>query len=230
MSTFKLLKYKVIKGKIIALTGLHIGAGSEEIKIGGIDNPVIRHPLTNEPFIPGSSLKGKMRSLLELALGKIDPKNSKIHSKCNDKKCPICRIFGVSATEGANYGPTRILVRDAFLHPDFKKKMEQQELTNLDISEEKKENNIDRITAQATPRTMERVPAGTEFELEIYYRIFDVEENGQNDNGKTDEELFEYVKKAIKLVEKDALGGYGSRGSGKVKFDYTVKEDEAVNE
>lgn len=224
MNSFKLLKYKVIKGKIITLTGLHIGAGNEEIKIGGIDNPVIRHPLTNEPFIPGSSLKGKMRSLLELALGKIDVKKSKIHEQCDDEKCPICRIFGVGAKEGSKTGPTRILVRDAFIHPEYKKKMKEQGWTNFDLSEEKKENNIDRITAAATPRTMERVPAGTEFELEIYYRVFDVD----GDGGTTDNKMFEYVEKGLKLIEKDSLGGYGSRGSGKVKFEYQTSEEIAV--
>ena len=87
----KLVKYKVVTGKIKLLTGLHIGGSSDIIEIGGMDNPVIKHPVTNEPYIPGSSLKGKIRSLIELAYGKVNS-NGEVH-KCLDVNCPVCRVF-----------------------------------------------------------------------------------------------------------------------------------------
>ena len=61
----RLKEIKSIKGKIVLKTGLHIGAGSDEIHIGGIDTPVVKDPLKGWPYIPGSSLKGKIRTLLE---------------------------------------------------------------------------------------------------------------------------------------------------------------------
>ena len=56
-------------GQIELVSGLHIGSGNAEMHIGGTDNPVIKNPVTNQPYIPGSSLKGKMRSLLEWRAG-----------------------------------------------------------------------------------------------------------------------------------------------------------------
>jgi CRISPR-associated protein Csm3 len=54
-----------IKSTLLVETGLHIGGGGETLDIGGVDKPVIRDPLSNQPYLPGSSLKGKMRSILE---------------------------------------------------------------------------------------------------------------------------------------------------------------------
>ena len=59
----KLVRIYTITGTIETVTGLHIGAGKDSIEIGGMDNPVIKHPHTGEHYIPGSSLKGKVRSL-----------------------------------------------------------------------------------------------------------------------------------------------------------------------
>ena len=61
----QLTDMQVIEGDLELVTGLHIGAGNDEIRIGGIDNPVLKHPYSGQPYIPGSSLKGKVRSLLE---------------------------------------------------------------------------------------------------------------------------------------------------------------------
>ena len=77
---------KMITGTIQVVTGLHIGAGNSEMHIGGTDNPVIKNILTNEPYIPGSSLKGKMRSLLQLYTGKENDEN-------------VAKLFGVSASD-----------------------------------------------------------------------------------------------------------------------------------
>ncbi len=59
----RLSEMREITGKIILKSGLHVGAGDTEMRIGGTDNPVIKHPHNLEPYIPGSSIKGKVRSL-----------------------------------------------------------------------------------------------------------------------------------------------------------------------
>ena len=219
----RMVGYKVIKGVIKVETGLHIGGSSDSIEIGGMDNPIIRNPVNKEPFIPGSSLKGKMRSLLEWKLGKLenDPNCSDFghpygyHPKDKDdieKGHPISRIFG-NSEEDAMLGPTRLIVRDAAIAKGYREEMEKKKWTYNDLIEEKYENTINRITARANPRPLQRVVTGAEFDFEIVYRIFDME-----DDGEVDRNLFKYVLDALKLVEMDALGGSGSRGCGKVTF------------
>ena len=68
----QLTHIRKLEGTITLKTGLHIGAGDTEMRIGGTDNPVVKNPLDNRPYIPGSSLKGKIRSLLEWQLGLVN--------------------------------------------------------------------------------------------------------------------------------------------------------------
>ncbi|MGA2782866.1 MAG: type III-A CRISPR-associated RAMP protein Csm3 [Smithella sp.] len=234
----KLKGYKNIEGIIEVVTGLHIGGSTSIIEIGGKDNPVIRHPITKEPYIPGSSLKGKMRSLLEWQLGfvdarqKVNGENNKafgdVHKygglKCDKEQCPICVIFGTSADE-AGLGPTRLIIRDAMLCDEFKKEQKQKDeaWTVLDLTEDKFENTINRITARANPRNFERVVSGVKFRLNMSYRVFG---NGTGNEGQNlDERLFNHVIDGLKLIEKDALGGAGSRGCGQVSFKIKVSEN-----
>lgn len=216
----KLQKYFELRGSIHVLTGLHIGIGNQEIHIGGMDNPVIKHPLTKEPYIPGSSLKGKMRTLLEYHLGKVDPGGKPYTPDLSEKveKDPICRIFG-SANAKYSAGPTRLIVRDSFLTGELKKRIDNpdDDFSVYDLYEGKWENTIDRKKGTAlNPRQTERVVAGAEFSLNMIYKVFD------DDDVKN----FDLVKKALELVQNDALGGSGSRGYGRVKFDYEVIEHE----
>lgn len=229
----KLKGYKNIEGIIEVITGLHIGGSATTIEIGGNDNPIIKHPITKEPYIPGSSLKGKMRSLLEWELGLVDDRKEingdankdygEVHKydgyNCKKEQCPICIIFGTSADD-AGLGPTRLVVRDAVLYEDFKKRQKDNDpaWTVLDITEDKYENSINRITARANPRPLERVIPGVEFYFNMSYRVF---ENG--DNGDSDEEMFRYVIEGLKLIQKDALGGAGSRGCGQIKFKIKIE-------
>lgn len=209
----KLTGYKVIKGIITCETGLHIGGTSDKIEIGGIDNPIIRHPITNLPYIPGSSIKGKMRSLIEWKLGNFKD-NGDVHEWCSNNGCPVCRIFGTTAGD-AKIGPSRLIVRDALLTKKSENTLRKmQEDTGLAYVENKTENSINRLTAKANPRTQERVPADTKFEFEMVYRIFNLLDNG----GKTDDELYSTVTEGIELIKLDALGGSGSRGYGKVEI------------
>jgi len=207
---------KKITGEIEVLTGLHIGAGNDKVEIGGIDGPVIKNPLTREPYIPGSSIKGKMRALLEWSIKDMVRKNKGEPCKCGGHNCPICRVFGSANNnkEDENTkkrGPTRLIIRDAELSPDSRKKFENDK----PIIEEKTENNINRIDASTGLRHMERVVPGVKFKFELVYRIIDMD----GDDGKTDDELFESVViKGLRLLQNDFLGGGGSRGNGRIRF------------
>ena len=183
----------ILELKITLETGLHIGAGREVTKIGGLDNPIIRDPLTQNPYIPGSSLKGKIRSLLEKSLEKTED----IHACC-DKNCEICRLFGSD-----KIGEGRLIFRDFEI------------VSNKKEIEIKIENKVSRLTGQASdPRTMERVPKGTEFKGEIVYNF--VKKPEQKDDFI--DEDFKNLFAGFKLLEDDYLGGSGSRGYGKVEI------------
>lgn len=202
----KLLTHRVITGRIHLKTGLHIGGGGETIEIGGMDNPIIKNPLDNYPYIPGSSLKGKMRSLLEWKDAK-----SRDGNPCACAACDICKIFGTSGARKHAQGPTRIIVRDAHLTEKSRERLkDMREEKGLIYAEVKHENSIDRLKGTAkNPRPTERVPAGIDFDFEIVLRVFE---------GDRADHLLERVREALGLVEMDALGGSGSRGYGKVEF------------
>ena len=103
-----------LTGQIELLSGLHIGSGNTEIHIGGTDNPVITNPITQQPYIPGSSIKGKMRSLLEWHLGvvaetgghplnfsHVDKLDERIHKQAKD----LLKLFG-GASDSKNDSTT----------------------------------------------------------------------------------------------------------------------------
>lgn len=222
----KLAGYKTIEGTIEVATGLHIGGSTAIIEIGGKDNPVIKHPLTKEPYIPGSSLKGKMRSLLEWQLDKIsmdasDKKTYGFHS-CTALDCPVCVIFGTSA-DNADLGPSRLIVRDAVICPEYKAEVSQKDSswTVFELTEDKYENSINRITARANPRNFERVVSGVRFKFNMSYRVFTHDDPKRAD----DEALFSHVLDGLRMIERDALGGAGSRGCGQVKFNIKLSEE-----
>jgi CRISPR-associated protein Csm3 len=202
----------VIQGNILVKTGLHIGGSGGAFAIGGVDNPVIVNQVTGQPYIPGSSLRGKMRSLTEKYLGRTTGQRisqSQIHA-CKTEaeylECPICNIFGITA-EDFNW-PTRLLVRDVALDPDSAMTIREAK-TALPYTEIKTEVAIDRVTSQANPRDVERVPAGAVFgPMELVYNIY----------SEQDVAWISVLLDAMQLLEDDYLGGHGSRGSGKVVF------------
>ena len=223
------LKMKIyIKGTITSLTGLHIGGTNVGFAIGGADATVVRNPWNQQPFIPGSSLKGKMRSLLERLEGKWSTSGiTQSGPYIGDKESTsssgkfICDIFGVTPEnikenakkKHGDYKPerddmpiSRIIVRDCELEPESVEKLKKIK-SDMPYTEVKTEVVIDRITASATPRQLERVPAGAVFNMRIVLNVFD---------GDDYTELVNKIFEALCLVQNDALGGKGSRGSGEV--------------
>ena len=227
--------------KIKLLSGLHIGGSDDSMKIGGIDSPVIKREVlcdengvvgfgeeykykVIEPYIPGSSLKGKIRSLLEHYFRLIDPTGdgSVVDSKSNfgdtKKRDLIVKLFGESAGDNKKANITRLVFRDCYITNDVRKAFIKDQIS---LSEEKYENVIDRMTGTTKTgglRQIERVPSGVEFDFDVSIRIFDGD----------DEELFKNVLKlGLKLLELDTLGGSGSRGYGKVEF---IKLEEKIDD
>ena len=221
----KLTNIVEIKAKLVLQTGLHIGAGDSEMHIGGIDNSVIKHPLTQSPYIPGSSLKGKIRTLLEWRSGAVqnNPLTLKDVSKNPEEVKNILRLFGISGDtknseqEVAEIGVSRLAFWDCALNEDWEKAIRDD---NQLLTEAKSENTIDRITSTAgNPRQTERVPAGAEFDFKLTLRQFEGDKP----------ELLDLVLKGLKLLELDSLGGSGSRGYGKVKFTELTVDGETRN-
>ena len=246
---------------LIVATGLHIGGGGETLDIGGLDKSVIRDPITQQPYLPGSSIKGKLRSILERLLNKplnraggsgtyryesddledgyTEIANSQYVAFQGAATCPLSRVFGSTGgskcylkpevidsesldnrgsatingeeyvkTKGRN-APARLMVRDAHLLPESAKQLEKID-TGLYMTEWKFENGLDRVTAAANPRQLERVPAGAKFHFEMVYTV---------ENGDQAVEDLKNLAIALAILEDDALGGHGSRGYGKVRFE-----------
>lgn len=210
-----------INGTIEVLSGLHIGGTDNVLEIGGVSNPIIRikRGKKNRPYIPGSSLKGKMRSLIEHFRGDYSKANGELMS-AQEEQYPTARIFGTAAGDGNDdentfNRPSRIIIRDAYLEDDE---------NALDPTEVKTENNVSRITAKATPRSFERVLPGSKFEFEFILSIFtsdfdDKEDNKRQDSFENDaQRMLGYMFVGMNFLEEDFLGGSGTRGSGAIKF------------
>lgn len=209
-----LIKKILIEGVIKARTGLHIGGTNMGMSIGGADATVVRNPLNNQPYIPGSSLKGKMRSLLEKLEGRFGSKqdnniNVGPYTEVDEDNNSISKIFGTmpEKMKEKRQPTSRIIVRDCIMKKNTVSKLEKAKNTDMPYTEVKTEVVIDRITSAATPRQMERVPAGAKFKLSIVLNIYqDDDENG----------ILQKVFRSLTLVQNDYLGGKGTRGSGQV--------------
>lgn len=205
----KLLKKIEITGVLTLETGLHIGGTNSSMSIGGIDKAVIRNPLNNQPYIPGSSFKGKMRSLLEISTGNIGGRsggvvnNGPSPNTSNNGKPLSADLFGNAVNEGQK--PSRLIVRDLSLinHEELLAK------TEIPYTEGKTEVVIDRITSAAMPRQNERVPAGAQFRLNLVVNIWEQDPN--------EDALLKMLFTCLQLLSDDYLGGHGSRGYGQVR-------------
>lgn len=203
-----LLEKIELKGSLELKTGMHIGGTNSSMQIGGIDKGVIRNPLTNQPYIPGSSLKGKMRSLLQVSKGEIRkltrPMGGSVEYVSTEDRSDA-DLFG-NATGNEKQKASRLIVRDCNL-VDADQLLEK---TELPYTEGKTEVVIDRITSAASPRQIERVPAGARFSLNFILNIWE-----QDDNK---EQLVSDFFKSLELLKDDYLGGSGSRGYGQVEI------------
>ena len=189
-------------------TGMHIGGSSAFAAIGAVDSPVIKDTWTGNPMIPGSSLKGKMRSLLA------EEFNEDL-AELPDQDAPeILRLFG-SARKGA-VQPARLLISDMFLSNE--EELRQRGLQTL--TEIKFENSINRATAVANPRQIERVVRGSVFNLDMIYEIHDMIRKNVRIKVTEDDviEDFRLLGEGMKLLQYSYIGGSGSRGYGKVEF------------
>lgn len=235
----KLLGYLNLRGVLTCETGLLIG-GTETFGIGGIDKQMIRESFRGKrPYIPGSSLKGKMRNLMERQHGLIQNGDSKVHS-CNKADCQVCRVFGAAAEDAQTL--TRLIVRDGRLitteedtptHArvalkEFIESVQDYQQHAGGYTEVKTENVIKRTTGAADkPRHFERVPAGMKFAIDFSYRVFaetNKFRNGVLDPSGTpanvDMVYFREVIQALQLLTQDYLGASGSRGYGRVSFSH----------
>lgn len=183
----------ILNGKIKVLTGLHIGGSSTFSAIGAVDLPVVRDPFTHEPIIPGSSLKGKLRTLLSRSMcGRCEVGNDPQEVK---------RLFGSSSPVIIH---SRLQFADCFVS-----QKSREDFRGVGLTEIKFENTINRISAVATPRQPERVNAGVVFDFCIVYEM--------EEESETEEDL-KNLAHAMRLLEMDYLGGHGTRGSGRVSF------------
>lgn len=226
----QLTKISDIQGQIELVSGLHIGSGNAEMHIGGTDNPVIKNPVTGEPYIPGSSLKGKMRSLLEWRAGVVGIADGKplsfkhlpqLSGEAASRGRAILKLFG-GAPEGAGQddktvaeiGPTRLAFWDCALDPAWVKEMQDK---NLLLTETKMENMIDRIAGVAEhPRNTERVPASARFAFRLTLKVVD------------GEELLQDLLRGLRLLELTGIGGSGSRGYGKLRFTHLTLDGDSL--
>jgi|SRR6476661_2599738 len=275
-----MLQHKQLLGKfrlestLLLETGMHIGGGGEKLDIGGLDKAVVRDPITQFPYLPGSSIKGKLRSILERfhnkPLNRAGGSNTYRYesddlvdgySEINQQPicyqgaltCPISRLFG--STGGSNFwvetsraqaeglervesngsfvtrpingvvhslvkkgrnSPARLIVRDCHLISESAEQLKRVD-TGLYMTEWKFENGIDRVTAAANPRQVERVPRGAKFKFELVYTV---EADGDRaDNVTQAIEDLQNIAIGLSLLEDDALGGHGSRGYGQVRFE-----------
>ena len=223
----KLIGKLILEGEMHCETGLHVGAGKGSLEIGGADNPVVKDA-HGRPYVPGSTLRGRIRALLEQSTGMAIPSELVFISKRKGQEVrihqsdrpddEICILFGRSPGRmekvgggdiESNYAtPARLSVFDAPLVPESITPQMRETLDD-ELTEVKSENAIDRITSQANPRTLERVPAGARFRIRMVLDILCAE----------DSVLPALLAQGLRLLEDDALGGGGSRGSGRVRFD-----------
>ncbi len=198
--------YHEITGVIHCLSGLRVGGSDELLQIGGTDLTCIKHPVTLRPYIPGSSIKGKMRSEQEQKLGRFGGRDQSEPCGCAGLACLVCRVFGPHKKARHELGPTRIVMRDAAC-------------TRGGETELKSENVIDRKTGTALhPRKVERVVAGSEFSLRIGIQVWDLDSGCEHNDKNGGDALVEFVKDGLRSLQQTGLGSGISKGSGEIEF------------
>lgn len=215
----KKIKGYSIKGTIKLLSGTRIGGSDAALQIGGVDNICIKHPVTLEPYLPGSSLKGKMRCEMEQTQGRFSGRDNNEPCGCGEKECLICRVFGPHKNTRHELGPTRIIVRDANLKSGGE----------IEI---KTENMIDRQKGMATnPRQSERVVEGSTFDFAVRLSVWDLDKDCTyklDDKEYTGgEALLAFVKDSMRKMQASGIGSSVSRGYGHIQFEDLTVDGEA---
>lgn len=211
MEQTQLLEKVIIRAVLTVKTGLHIGGSSDYAPIGAVDSIFVRDPLTRQPVIPGSSVKGKMRTLL----AKTRNEGNLGSSPDNDEEV-VLRLFGSAQKNHILF--SRLQFSDSFV-----KDTSVKQFSGLDpdtyLGEVKFENTINRANGVATPRQIERVPAGMQFDFQLVYNLENKEESSED---------MEVLRDGFRLLQLDYLGGHGSRGYGRVAFsDFSVTRVDA---
>ncbi len=221
--SFQLRIYVEIPVVVEVRTGLFIGGLESDVA----DNPIIKDKY-GYPYIPGSSIKGRIRSILELLNGNIDPsggpRNPEKALNLSNNPSPdelrkvyedvLARVFGYSPKNNRFFGPTRIYIEDFVLE-------DKEGKSPLDFMELKPENQIDRYTGQArNPRIVERIIPGSRFRGRIKIIAFDVKEGDKliKDAKSELKEALELALVGLKRLERLGLGGKISRGYGQIKI------------
>lgn len=195
----------IIKCELCVRTGMHIGGSSVFSAIGAVDSPVISDPYTGQPIVPGSSLKGKLRTLISRS----EHQNIQDMPSFNHDGEKIGRLFGSSDPVRT----ARLQFADAFVS-------NKEEMDAVGLTEIKFENSIDRKSCVANPRQIERVVPGVKFAVRIVYDVCGTEQETMED--------LKLLAKGMKLLQMDYLGGHGTRGSGRVSFEnFTFEPFEA---
>jgi len=211
--------FVVIQAEVLCLSGTRVGGTDDELAIGGVDLPVIKHPITREPYLPGSSMKGRLRNELERQLGSFGGSDSSQPCDCVKPTCPVCRLFGPhnahrrdKRDDAKRIGPTRIIVRDLpWVKPEG----------SLSVILETKTESINnrRSGAAEHPRTSERVPSGSKFKFEVSIQVYDEDKEFEFGGKKGANAFACAVLQAMKGVEQTGIGSSVSRGSGQIKFE-----------
>ena len=213
--SFRKVAHEFIRGTIALESGMRIGGSDDMLQIGGTDLTCLRDPVSGKPYIPGSSLKGRMRSCLERELGKTS-ESGREPCGCGSGNCPVCRVFGPHKNTKHKLGPTRIIVRDAMLADGFAFENKTESVNRRDTG------------AAEHPRTVERVAPGAAFEFEIAVQAFEEDESFQYNDPEGNpkrgiDALKEVVEHALTLVEDTGIGAGVGKGYGKVRI--TVTQD-----
>jgi CRISPR-associated protein Csm3 len=235
--TWGMLEKVFLRGTMTALTGLRVGGSEQGLDAAGLEHLVARHALLDEPYVPGSSLRGKLRCSLERLQGIAGPPagDHVVFGPADDPAHPLVQLFGAAGKDGAGL-PSRVLVRDALLTADTRRRLARLRGV-LPMTETKAEVCLDRVSAAASPRTVERLPAGAELRFDLVLevraapeaspeglpaglsRALEAQRASRTEaNGWGRDEDLRWLVTGLALLQDDALGGHGSRGYGRVKI------------
>jgi CRISPR-associated protein Csm3 len=234
--TWGMLEKVFLRGTMTALTGLSVGGSEQGLTVSGVEHLVARHALLDEPYVPGSSIRGRIRCALERLHGIAGEGEGPIaFGPADDAAHPVVQLFGAAPRRGAPI-PSRLLVRDALLTAESRKRLARLRGV-LPMTETRTEAAIDRVTSAASPRTFERVPAGAAFQFEIVLEVRALPAESPLGASAEVRQLLEILRGArteetgwgrdedlrwllvgLQLLQDDALGGHASRGNGRVKI------------